>query len=311
MPDRRDNPQSPATATGLANSEFESFFNIKGTRHHRVDSYPFIKGKLDVYSLIFFPSSGRGILHMVEADGALVARTVNARDDNGQLIIHRFVDALSGSGAYANLVRAIGHYTQGFDGEVVANDINPLIPLTQWTLLNRRPALEQELRTVVNQLAAIATNFNIHINETNLRILPNRQEGDPRLSNAEWNERFRAQTGTDNDPEAQIRLARFRDAVKNYFNTELIACHQPGAATNGPPAIMSGKEARASALFYVAQWGIPSQYNVGHSLLRQHPMRLSTWREYYLPIDIVRRKNSYTPCRTRSGNRAQRCLSVK
>jgi len=340
---------------GIQNSEFSWIFSETGSRKLLAPNYPFLNGqasqdKFDPYALTFFPTPGSQGKEIMEIDGALIARTVNARDQQGQPLITKFVDAFSGSATYGNFVRAIGYFTsaaydiahisaedvarmglsadetatareyadipaRGFNGEVVINDINPLIPLTQRQMLENFDSFELEVKNVVRDLVNLAAGHGFVVNADDLSVMSERGPGQVQIGDAEYNARFVLENNH-NGPKSASRLSdiqnanapvsRLRHAIKGYFDQQFTACQQPGATSDLPPAINPASEARAAALFYLTQNGAFPSGRVAHRTLAQGSTTNGgngTRREYHLPLQIIISDGHYTP---RGGGEASR-----
>jgi len=296
----------PAMVTGLRHSEFERYFSLHSTHKDHAPNYPFIPqrgrlgdNRLDMQALLFFPTAGSQIKEIIEINGALIARTVNARNEYGQLIINQFIDVFSGSGAYANFVRVIGSYGDGFSGDVILNDINPLIPLTQSMMLGNAGEMLEALHTIVGELDSIARKYGIVFNPEDLIVRSDQpgQENSRKISDEEWDRRFHVDQKpgikAPNDPSRLHPISQFRDEIRAYFNRELVACHEPGVNGAQQTPIKNDKQVRAAALFYMAQWGAQPSGVISHNALIKSRIHYPDAQAYQLPLAILRRNNTY------------------
>ena len=112
---------------------------------------------LDINSLQFVWLHGSQAQEILNANGALIIKTIKATDlNNGEPIIQRVIDPMSGSGTYPNFVRAIG-----FNGNVVINDAEEILMITQKQIVNNPDAVLDEIKLFKERI----TN---HLNAQNL-----------------------------------------------------------------------------------------------------------------------------------------------
>ncbi len=148
---------------------------------------------LDLSALPFFRMPGVVASEVKHIDGALIADLIGARLGEAP-IISRVIEPMSGSGFYSNYVRACG-----FRGEVLVNDINPLVTHTQREIVRQPDAVKQHILAIKQTLLE-------------LWAASNPPQFDPQTLRVTFPD-VAAATAFVNSPEVK----RFREDVRQYF----------------------------------------------------------------------------------------------
>lgn len=101
---------------------------------------------VDLTALPFFRMPGEVTSELRNVNGALIAYLANARIA-GEPVISRIIEPMSGSGLYSNFVRFCG-----FRGEILLNDRNPLVTLTQREIVRQPDAVRQHIEGIKQDL---------------------------------------------------------------------------------------------------------------------------------------------------------------
>ncbi|MDD0974622.1 dermonecrotic toxin domain-containing protein [Pseudomonas fontis] len=120
--------------------------------------------KLDVFGLQFFKSPGSIASEVIEACGGLIADIVT-EPLSAQGGIRRVIEPMSGSGYYSNYVRALG-----FQGEVVMNDLNPLVSWSQRGIVEQPDRVSELIKVIKSDLCKLAQNHNLRASDERLAI---------------------------------------------------------------------------------------------------------------------------------------------
>ncbi|WP_296267632.1 hypothetical protein [Pseudomonas sp. UBA6562] len=219
---------------GLAGSTYEQFININTGPHKAANQfYPFvrpfsrkahfkrllaqapeairaptdstnIKAKVELFhrewalpvdltALPFFHMPGEVASELRHVNGALIAQLVTAKVAERPLIT-RVIEPMSGSGCYTNFIRVCG-----FQGQILANDINPLVTLTQREIVQQPDAVQRHIEAIKQDLVEF----------WQARHAP---AFDPQSLRATFAD-AEAATAFVNSPEVK----RFREDIRHYF----------------------------------------------------------------------------------------------
>jgi hypothetical protein len=149
--------------------------------------------KIDLHSLAFFKLPGQVVTEVKTIDGGLIADLVN-QQSNGQATIQRIIEPMAGSGFYANYARAVG-----FEGDMIINDVNPLISWSQKEIIQQPDRVKYYIDSIKEDLVALGKQYGFEFNPVNLSI------------------KFKSKQDSREFVKTEP-VKNFRDAVKNYFN---------------------------------------------------------------------------------------------
>lgn len=207
--------------------------------------------KIDLRSLGFFKLPGQVATEVKNIDGGLIADLVNQKT-NGQSAIQRIIDPMAGSGFYANYARAVG-----FEGNMIVNDVNPLISWTQREIIQQPDRVKYYINSIKDDLIMLGRQYNFEFDPSSLSIKLESKQASKEYVQSE-------------------AVKNFRDAVKNYFNeivdvvvelkngeifisdpppgkTSIIAQLQGDEITISAPPHTANAKAFLAAVFYIAQ----------------------------------------------------------
>jgi hypothetical protein len=207
--------------------------------------------KIDIHSLPFFKLPGQVVTEVKDIDGGLIADLINQKS-NGHAAIQRIIEPMAGSGFYANYARAVG-----FEGDMIINDINPLISWTQKEIIQQPDRVKYYIDSIKDDLISLGKQYGF--------------EFDPFRLSIKFQSRQDSQAFVKSEP-----VKNFRDAVKNYFNEivdvvvelkngELVISEPPirkasvSARLQGDEIVIShppstaNEKAFLAAVFYLAQ----------------------------------------------------------
>ncbi|WP_434771196.1 hypothetical protein [Pseudomonas entomophila] len=294
---------------GLVGSSYERIFNVNTGRHKAANKfYPFVRPvnrkaelarllasapetvkvpthsanieakvelfhrqwalPVDLTALPFFHMPGKVASEVKWANGALIANVVSAQIA-GQPVISRVLEPMSGSGFYSNFVRACG-----FRGEILTNDINPLVTLTQREIVRQPDAVQRHIEAIKQDL--------LEFWQTRSSIV-----FDPQTLRVTFADRA-AITAFVNSPEVRD----FREDVRNYFYSTVETQYSlingqieisPHSAFRQDP-VNGEAEARAflAAAFYIMQ---------NNSARNNAVVRINTLGRLNLPIGMIVRES--------------------
>ncbi len=103
---------------------------------------------VDLTALPFFRMPGDISSEVKRVNGRLIADLVTAQRA-GQGVITRVIEPMAGSGFYSNFVRACG-----YRGDLLINDLNPLVTLTQREIVQQPDAVKQHILNIKQDLLA-------------------------------------------------------------------------------------------------------------------------------------------------------------
>lgn len=209
--------------------------------------------KLDLHGLDFFRMPGNTVGELEDVNGKLIADIINRKLGN-KAVIKRVIEPLSRSATYSNWIRALG-----FQGEMIVNDINPLIPLTQREIVNNPDKVLEAIQKIKSDIAAIGRQngfaFDERLENKFDAIFPN----DKTLPNNEKAEKLKQWVRTE-------KASKFRQQVLDYFEDSLgtltsitngqLVVDDPYSELhheNIADEIQKKLNVRVAALFYVMQ----------------------------------------------------------
>jgi len=213
--------------------------------------YPYLPdGKFDMMALRFFKVPISQIDEMHYSNGSLIEKTIKARGTDGEPIIKRVIEPMSGSGAYSNYIRMLG-----FTGDIIANDGNPLVAITQRQIVHNYKEVLGEIKIIKEEIIAIGRSRGFDFNE----------------------ELFIRDSGAKN----KKAILDFREDVRDFFQKELT-----GTLSDDEGGELQVRDTpRAAALFYIAQNStthsgeIIPRYAASDRIFRSHD-------DFSLPINI-------------------------
>jgi hypothetical protein len=149
--------------------------------------------KIDIHSLPFFKLPGQVAMEVKRINGGLIADLVNLKS-NGQAAVQRIIEPMAGSGFYANYARAVG-----FEGEIIINDINPLISWTQKEIIKQPDRVKHYIDFIKNDLVSMGKQNGFEFDPDNLAVTFKSEQESKEFS-------------------ARDTVKNFRDEVRNYFD---------------------------------------------------------------------------------------------
>jgi|GEM_PF-4820377 len=227
----------------LKGSELERTSRIHfGRKGNRLSNYPLVPRlagsnqlSLDLHALEFFPMQGSQTVEIYNANGALIGNTIGARGNDGNRIIQRFIEPMSGSATYSNFARFVS-----FRGEMIVNDLNPYVTITQRQIVDAPERVINFAQKIRDGIIEIGKRFGFQFDQ-NLEMTPNSRE---------THEQIQATWDTINKSEAAVN---FREAVREYFRRLLDETLDYSARPypNKHPAVKDTPE--TAALYYFLQ----------------------------------------------------------
>ena len=207
--------------------------------------------KIDIHSLAFFKLPGQVVTEVNDINGGLIADLVN-RKSNGQAAIQRIIEPMAGSGFYTNYARAVG-----FKGDIITNDLNPLISWTQKEITQQPDRVKHYIDFIKGDLVTLGKQYGFEFDPVNLSIKLKSKQHSQALINTE-------------------SVKNFRDAVKSYFNEvvdvvvelrngEVVVSEPPTGRTSvsaqlqgdeiviSDPPSTADEKAFLAAVFYIVQ----------------------------------------------------------
>lgn len=181
--------------------------------------------QLDVHTLSYFKVPGNVAAEVTNLNGGLIADLVNQKS-NGEPAIQRIIEPMAGSGYYGNYARAVG-----FEGEMMINDLNPLISWTQKEIAQQPDRVKYYIEFIKRDL--------IRIGETNQFLF--NSELAIKFASKEDAKAYigldPAPKGTPETLEAKAKVNKFRDDVRDYFieAMQVIVEIKDGAVIISPP----------------------------------------------------------------------------
>ena len=221
---------------------------------------------IDITALRFFRMPGEITSEVKSISGALIADIV-ALQRAGQPLIRRIIEPMSGSGFYANFVRACG-----FRGELRVNDLNQLVILTQREIAQQPDRVKHHINSITQSLLEF----------WHARHAP---AFDPQTLKIVFDDEDAAQALTTSE-----HVVRFREDMRHYFYTTVETQYSfidgqievsPHSSFRADP-VNGEAEARAyiAAAFYIMQ---------SNTLRGRAPVEINAMGRLNLPMSIIAR----------------------
>lgn len=248
-------------------------FTEKGWQAYAKSTY-----SLNMNSLAFFPLHGSQPQEILYANGAAIIKTIEAVGEDGSRIIKRVIDPMSGSGTYANFVRAVG-----FKGELLINDSEKILMIAQQQITTNPQAVLHEIDHLKRRIRDSANAHGYAFNEDLVYRIPDNDEmadlkekidairdsKENKMMKDALEKQYKAKAGEywqalgGRLSEAKMqetqarhpawlderrRLTARREELKHFFHTELESSID---RNNGGETIRN--DAKTAALYYVMQ----------------------------------------------------------